>query len=330
MSFSLPPQSDDLIYLTEGGFETELMYLHGFELPCFAAFHLLDSTKGYQAVRDLYARVCDVAAAESTGLLLGWLNYRASPDWGAKLGLSPEALRAATLRSIAMLADLRKSYAGQVPHFAISDAIGPRGDAYGTGGAITEAEAEDYHSVQLETLKHSDVDVIWAATQNNVPEVIGMARAARALGLEIAVAWSLNAESRLSSGPTLAEAITRTDAAVPGVVAWHSLTCSHPLEFTPALTPGPWTDRLRCIRPNAAAMDKIALCKLGHLEDGDPVELGRQMGDVARRYPAMDIWGGCCGTDHRHLSEIVRNVQAVRAGRERLPSRRPASGARRQ
>jgi len=141
-----------------------------------------------------------------------------------------------------------------------------------------------------------------------------MARAAQALGQELAVAWSLDSASRLSSGPTLQEAVETVDAAVPGAVSWHSLNCSHPLEFEPALTPGAWLDRLRCIRPNAAAMDKISLCKLGHIEDGDPVELGRQMGEVARRFPRMDIWGGCCGSDHRHLAEIIRNVKAVREG----------------
>jgi methionine synthase I (cobalamin-dependent) len=59
-------------------------------------------------------------------------------------------------------------------------------------------------------------------------------------------------------------------------------------------------------------MDKIALCSLGHLEDGDPVELGQQIGDFARRFPNADIIGGCCGTDERHLSEIAKNVNSVR------------------
>lgn len=312
MAFTTPQAQDGVLYLTEGGFETELMYLHGFELPCFAAFTLLDTPAGTQALRDLYCRTCDVAAAEGCGVLLGWLNYRASPDWGDQLGLSPEGLREATLRSIDFLAEIRRSYAGQIPDFLIADAIGPRGDAYGTGGTITEDEAEEYHSVQLETLKDSEVDVIWLAAHNNVPEVVGIARAAGALGLEIAVSWTLNTESRLNSGPTAQEAVEAVDAAVPGPVAWHSINCSHPVEFEPALTGGPWQDRLRCIRPNAAAMDKIALCKLGHLEDGDPVKLGQQMGDVARRFPHFDIWGGCCGTDHRHLGEIVRNVKAAR------------------
>ena len=69
-------------------------------------------------------------------------------------------------------------------------------------------------------------------------------------------------------------------------------------------------ERLRYIRPNAVQMKKLALCRLGHLEDGDPVELGQQMGAVARRLPAADILGGCCGTDERQLAEIAKNVNA--------------------
>lgn len=70
--------------------------------------------------------------------------------------------------------------------------------------------------------------------------------------------------------------------------------------------------RLRGFRPNAARMEKIALCKLGHLEEGDPIELGRLMGDLARRHPHMDVWGGCCGTWDTHLDRIAAEVTAAR------------------
>ncbi|HKK35787.1 MAG TPA: homocysteine S-methyltransferase family protein [Paracoccaceae bacterium] len=313
MGFTDPPPRDGILHLTEGGFETELMFLHGFDLPCFAAFTLLDTPEGTAALDGLYRRACDAAAEAGCAPMIGWLNYRASPDWGARLGLSPEGLREATLRSIDFLDGIRKDYEGQVPDFLVTDDLGPRGDAYGTGGEITEAEAEDYHSVQLETLKGSAVDVVTAATFNNVPEAIGAARAAQALDIPLPIYWSLNAESRLASGPTLQEAVEAVDAAVPGAVPWHATNCSHPVEFEPALTDGPWLKRLRAVRPNAAAMDKIALCKLGHLEDGDPVELGDRIGDLARRLPHMDVFGGCCGTDHRHLAEIARGVKAARA-----------------
>jgi homocysteine S-methyltransferase len=70
---------------------------------------------------------------------------------------------------------------------------------------------------------------------------------------------------------------------------------------------------VRGIRPDASKMEKIALCKLGYLEEGDPVELGHLMGGLAGRYPHMDIWGGCCGTIEVHLDEIATHVLKARS-----------------
>jgi homocysteine S-methyltransferase len=59
-------------------------------------------------------------------------------------------------------------------------------------------------------------------------------------------------------------------------------------------------------------MDKISLCTLGHLESGDPAQLGELMGGLARQYPHIDMWGGCCGTWDTHLDAIARNVHTAR------------------
>jgi homocysteine S-methyltransferase len=137
-------------------------------------------------------------------------------------------------------------------------------------------------------------------------------RAANALRLPIGVSLTLTAEGRLRSGPSLREAVEEIDARTGQGAVWFGTNCAHPLEFAAALEDtGPWLQRLRAIRPNAVKMDKIALCKLGHLEDGDPVELGQQMAQVAHALPAADILGGCCGTDERHLAQIARCVRAL-------------------
>lgn len=39
------------LFLTDGGLETTLVFLEGFELPYFAAFDLLKDEKGYNAVK---------------------------------------------------------------------------------------------------------------------------------------------------------------------------------------------------------------------------------------------------------------------------------------
>ncbi|WP_135504117.1 homocysteine S-methyltransferase family protein [Roseovarius aestuariivivens] len=308
-----PPRLENKFYLTEGGTETDVLYNYGFELPEFAMFPLLDDPEADKVIRDLYRRYFDVAEKHQTGMLVLGHDYRASPDWGAKLGYTPEGLAEMERRTIGFLEDLRREYEGRVSDVYIAGCVGPRGDAYGTGGGITESEAEDYHAVQLSTLKSTSADMAISLTLNNIPEAIGIVRAAAAIGIPIGISLTLTTEGRLRSGPSLREAIEEIDEKTNGAAAWFGTNCAHPLEFATALADdGPWLDRLRYIRPNAVQMDQIALCKLGHLEDGDPVELGRQMGDVARRFPRADILGGCCGTDERHLGEIAKNVNACR------------------
>jgi S-methylmethionine-dependent homocysteine/selenocysteine methylase len=322
MRDEFPPRLENKFYLTEGGTETEILYKWGFELPEFAMFPLLDDPQADAVIRGMYRRYFEVAAEHDTGILLNGHDYRASPDWGEKLGYSAKDLREMQHRTIRFLDDMRAEYADRVSDVYIAACIGPRGDAYGTGGDISESEAEDYHAVQLQNLEGTAADMAVAATFNNVPEAIGVVRAANKAGIPIGVSLTLTPEGRLRSGPSLHAAVEAIDEASGGGAAWFGTNCAHPLEFEPALAEaGPWLDRLRYIRPNAARMDKIALCSLGHLEDGDPVELGGQMGEVARRLPMADILGGCCGTDERHLSEIARNVNAARGAESKTRSR---------
>lgn len=308
-----PPRLGSRFYLTEGGTETEILYKWGFELPEFAMFPLLDDPEADAVVRDMYRRYFDVAEEHDTGMLVLGHDYRASPDWGAKLGYTPEGLAGMQRRTIDFLDDIRREYAGRVRDAYIAGCVGPRGDAYGTGGDISEDEAEDYHSVQLTTLRSTAADMAIAMTFNNIAEAVGVVRAAGNVGIPIGISLTLTTEGRLRSGPGLREAIETIEEKTNGAAAWFGTNCSHPLEFAPALADdGPWLDRLRYVRPNATRMEKIALCKLGHLEDGDPVELGEQMGDLALRFPRADILGGCCGTDERHLGEIAANVNRLR------------------
>ena len=298
-----------LKYLTEGGTETEIMYRHGHELRDFAMFELMDRPRAVADLRAMYRRVLDTAARHGFGAMIAGFDYRASPDWGAKLGYSPAGLAEMQHRCIDFLRDVAAPYRDTLPDIVICGCVGPRGDAYASNRAITAREAEEYHAIQLATLRECAVDMVWGATFSNVPEAVGLSRAAAAAGLPLNLHFTLTGAHRLRSGSTLRDAIEETDAqAGPARPDSYGINCSHPVEFEPALEPGNWTDRLRALRPNAARMDKIALCKLDHIEAGDPEELGRLMGDLARRYPQIDIWGGCCGTWDPHLDAIARGV----------------------
>jgi len=307
-----PTAREGELFMTEGGTETEIMFKWGFELPHFAMYPLLDDARAVEALDGMYRRYLSVAERHGMSVLLGGLDYRASPDWGGLLGYSAAGLEEMQHRSIGFLRDMAARHGAGVPRILIGGLIGPRGDAYELDRTITAEEAEAYHSVQLETLRAAEVDFACAMTFNNVEEAIGVTRAARRIGVPLIMSLSTEGGGALASGPSIGEAITRIDAATGGGPACYALNCSHPEEFAHALTDAPWVQRLRGFRPNAAKMEKIALCKLGHLEEGDPPELGRQMGDLGRRFPHMDIWGGCCGTGEVHLDEIATNVRTAR------------------
>lgn len=314
MPDGFPNPSPGRLYLAEGGTETEILYKHGYEFPHFAVFELLNNRQAERQLADMFDRYLETAAEAGWSVLMGGLDYRASPDWGKLLGYSHDGLRDMQIRCIEFLREVARPYEGQIDDIRIAGVIGPRGDAYALNATITADEAEDYHAVQLETLKALDVDMAWAATFNNVPEAVGLSRAAAKIGMPVCLAFTLTDTHRLRSGPSLREAVEAVDAETGDQrPTCYGINCSHPLEFEPALEPGDWFERVRSIRPNAAAMDKISLCKLGHLEDGDPMELGRQLGDLAARYPHIDMWGGCCGTWERHLGEIARSVSAARS-----------------
>jgi S-methylmethionine-dependent homocysteine/selenocysteine methylase len=307
-----PQQRDGVYYLTEGGQETELMYKHGHELPEFALYPLLDDKAAMADLTDMYTRYLEVAAAHRLIPLVGGLDYRASPDWAGKLGISAEGLVDYQLRSIQFLRDVAEPFRSQVDEILFVGCVGPRGDAYGEDRTITADEAEDYHSVQIETLRRAEVDLVGAMTFNNVPEAVGVARAAARAGLPLSMSFMVDAAGRILTGPTLKEAIEAVDEeAGDARPDFYGINCSHPIEFEPALVAGSWLQRLRSLRPNASTTEKQSLCTIGHLDAGDPTLLGLQMGAIAERLPHVDIWGGCCGTWDDHLSAIAHELRPI-------------------
>ena len=121
-----PAQTLGTLDLTEGGQETEVMYRHGFELPEFAMFPLLDNPAAVDVMRAMYQRYLDVAVQHGCVALIGGLDYRASPDWGPKIGLSDQQLAGYQQRSIAFLRDVAAPYAGRLPGVMFVGIIGPR------------------------------------------------------------------------------------------------------------------------------------------------------------------------------------------------------------
>lgn len=309
VSQALPHQTNNL-FLTDGGTETWLMYKRGFDLEEFAAFHLLHDPRAKSALLDYYRQFAEVAVRHGTSFIFDSLTYRASRDWGRLLGYSDVSLAEMNHSCF----DLYREAAGAAglasSRTVISGCIGPRGDAYKLNQTLTADSAEAYHSEQIATFKSGKADLVTALTLNTTAEAIGIARAAQAQGLPSVISFTLEKNRCLRSGESLQQAVETVDAETNSAPSCYMINCSHPLDFGPALTPGAWVDRIRGLRANASTLDHGTLCQLGHLEEGNPDELAAQYVDIRRRYPKMNIFGGCCGTDFVHVDKIAAAMLA--------------------
>ena len=303
------PQLTGGIFLTDGGLETTLIFHKGLELPHFAAFDLMRTVEGRKALEDYIEPYIAAAKAGGFGFLLDSCTWRASPDWGSKMGYSAEALAVVNREAIELLVETRERHASPGFPMAISGAIGPRGDGYVADALMTEAEAEQYHAWQIAVLADTAVDLVTAYTLTNVPEAIGIARAASKSNVPVAISFTLETDGRLPTGDTLEDAIRRTDEATGGAPAYYMINCAHPDHFQHVLdSGGAWLDRLRGLRANASRRSHAELNEAPDLDAGNPDELGAQYRALTRRYPKLTILGGCCGTDHRHVACIGRDL----------------------
>ena len=73
-----------------------------------------------------------------------------------------------------------------------------------------------------------------------------------------------------------------------------------------------WIDRIKGIRLNASCLSHAELNEATELDDGDVSELGAQVGTICEEFPHINVVGGCCGTDHRHIREIGINARRAR------------------
>ncbi len=306
------PQLDGGLFLTDGGIETCLIFLDGLELPHFAAFHLLRTAEGRDALRRYFERYLAIAAEGGHGFVLESPTWRASADWGARLGYSADELAAANRDAIRLMAELRDAFAGRVSPIVVSGCIGPRGDGYDPGQVMTPEASEAYHAGQIATFADAGADMVTAITMTNTPESIGIVRAAGKAGMPVAISFTLETDGRLPTGESLGQAIAAVDAATGGGPAYYMINCAHPTHFADTLGQGgAWLKRVRGLRANASRRSHAELNEAPDLDAGDPVELGGQYRDLVRRHPHINVLGGCCGTDHRHVACIGEACRAA-------------------
>src|SRR3990167_6775411 len=293
------------LFLTDGGIETTLIFQDGLDLPYFAAFHLLREATGRAALIRYYERYIEIAKSDGVGFILESPTWRASTDWGDKLGYSAADIATVNRDSIRLMHGLREAYETVRTPMIVSGCVGPRGDGYDPGQAMSAADAEAYHAHQISAFAEAGADMVSAITMTNANEAIGVARAAAKADMPVSLSFTVETDGRLPTGQTLPEAIGEVDSATSKGPAYYMINCAHPTHFDAVLSADDaWTRRIGGIRANASKRSHQELNDSPDLDAGNPLELGGQYRDLVRRHPGINVLGGCCGTDHRHVAAI--------------------------
>ncbi|MGH7456549.1 MAG: homocysteine S-methyltransferase family protein, partial [bacterium] len=233
----------------------------------------------------------------------------ANPDWFMKLGYADDAVAEVNRQSIALLQDIRSEFENDKTPMVISGCIGPRGDGYTPASAMSEAEAQRYHLEQINAFSDTGADMVTAITMNYVEEAIGISRAARSVGMPVAISFTVETDGTLPTGQTHKAAIEKVDEATDNAPVYYMINCAHPTHFESTLAADePWVKRIRGLRANASTKSHAELNESATLDVGNPVELGRQHRQLLSRLKNLNVLGGCCGTDHRHVEEICKSV----------------------
>lgn len=103
------------------------------------------------------------------------------------------------------------------------------------------------------------------------------------------------------------DAIQQVDAATENGPTYYMINCAHPTHFDDALAADEaWTKRIGGLRANASALSHAELDEAEELDAGNPLELGHQYRELKNKLSNLNVMGGCCGTDHRHIAAIAQ------------------------
>lgn len=303
------PQIDGDLFLTDGGLETTLVFHDEIDLPHFAAFDLMKSEDGRQRLRNYFSPYIDIAREAGAGFILESPTWRSSSDWGQLLGYNRAELAQANRDAISLMHDVRTAHEGSLP-IVVSGCIGPRGDGYDPGSVMSPVEAQAYHSPQIDAFADAGADMITGITTTNMNEAIGIVAASVEADMPVAISFTVETDGRLPTGQSLWDAIASVDIATSEAAAYFMINCAHPTHFQDTLRAGGTSlSRLRGLRANASCLSHEELDNSEELDIGNPQELGLQHTEILGEHPHINILGGCCGTDHRHIAEIAKSAQ---------------------
>ncbi len=259
--------------------------------------------EGRAALAALWGQYAAIAHRHGLPFLATTPTRRADRDRVQRAGLDEALLR----ESLHFLQSLRRDWPGTG---YVGGMVGCYGEAYTGQGTLGEAAAFDYHRWQVGLLAEAGAEFLYGALLPTLPEATGLARAMAQTGLPYLLSFTLRREGTLPDGTPLAQAIRAIDGATaPHPPLGYMTNCIHPRFVYEALSaPCNKAPDIRArfvgIQGNAAPLTHQQLQNATDLLTSDPASFARDSMALVELAP-LQIFGGCCGTDGRHLEQVA-------------------------
>jgi len=298
------------IILGEGAVIERLRRNTDFELdPFIVNSAFIYDPKKRSALETIYRQYLDVGFNYDLPLLLSTPTWRAGQKRIAAAGYEGTDVNGDNFR---FLDALRTSYGVYAQKVVICGLLSCQGDAYNPKEALEIDVAHEFHTWQAMNLSEAGVDFLLAATLPALSEATGLALALAATGKPYIVSFVIRPEGTLLDGTPLKDAIATIDATViPRPIAY-LVNCTHASIFRSAIlhevnSSSLVRERLVGLLANTAALNPEELDNSNGLVAEEPEIFGQTVAGLHGEL-GMKILGGCCGTDHRHIRHLAKQL----------------------
>jgi homocysteine S-methyltransferase len=206
---------------------------------------------------------------------------------------------------------VRKEYKNYAKKIFIGGTMSCRGAAGNRHQALDALAAFDFHRPQAISLAYSGVDFLFGSALSNLAEARGMAQAMSICDeVPYALSFILKSSGTLIDGTPLHETIATIDRETNRKPLFYMVCCIHPNGFKRAFALESAEDpsilkRVIGLQANASWKCTDELNYFETVEVERPEVFGGQMAEILRLHH-LQILGGCCGTDARHIHEVAK------------------------
>ena len=263
---------------------------------------LVYQADGRSALRNLWQEYVDIARRYQLPFLATTPTRRANKERVERSGCNSSIIpdNVDFLRRIQQESNM-EMYIGGL--------MGCRGDAYTGEDALSESEAHTFHKWQADLFRKAEVDFLYAGIMPTLPEATGMAQAMSETGLPYIISFTIQKSGRLIDGTTISDAILSIDHSVDAKPICYMTNCVHPSIVYEALSQ-PFNqnptvkNRFLGIQANTSPLSYAELDHSSDLKCSEPIPFAEDMLKL-RDISNIKIFGGCCGTDNRHMEQIA-------------------------